>query len=94
LVLPLPIADLVHAAKADDGMARALIAKRNPVIVAAVAEAEARGRAHAILMVLSRRGLEPADDERARILAERDLGTLDRWLANAVTCASVSQLFG
>ena len=106
LVLPLPIDDLVRAAKADDGMARALIAKRNPLIVAAVAEGEARGasrgraegaadgRAHAILLVLSRRGLQPADDERARILGERDLATLDGWLAHAVTCASVTELFG
>lgn len=102
LVLPLPIDDLVRAAKADDAMARALIAKRNPIIVAAVAEAASReraegvadGRAHAILLVLARRGLQLADDGRARILGERDLATLDIWLANAVTCASVSELFG
>ena len=42
---PLPIGDLVHAAKADDSMARALIAKRNPVIEAVRAQDRAEGRA-------------------------------------------------
>ena len=39
---PLPIGDLVHAAKADDSMARALIAKRNPVIEAVRAQDRAK----------------------------------------------------
>ena len=42
---PLPIGDLVHAAKADDSMARALIAKRNPVIEAVRAQDRAEGQA-------------------------------------------------
>ena len=42
---PLPIGDLVHAAKADDSMARALIAKRNPVIEAVRAQDRAEGKA-------------------------------------------------
>jgi Uma2 family endonuclease len=40
-----PIEALVQAAKTDDAMARALLAKRNPVLVAAVAAGRAEGRA-------------------------------------------------
>jgi Uma2 family endonuclease len=49
LVLPLPFDALVHMAKSDDAVARALLAKNNPVIDAAIregrAEADAKGRA-------------------------------------------------
>ncbi len=43
LAVPLPIAALVHSATADDAMARALLAKRNPVLVAVVEETLAKG---------------------------------------------------
>jgi hypothetical protein len=33
------------------------------------------------------------DAERVRILGERDLVQLDRWLAGAVTCAEAAELF-
>lgn len=42
--------------------------------------------------MLSLRGLEPTEDERRRILAQRDLGRLGRWLAAAPTCAGVAEL--
>ena len=49
LVLPLPLDALVHMAKSDDAVARALLAKKNPVIDAAIregrVEAAAKGRA-------------------------------------------------
>jgi flagellar biosynthesis/type III secretory pathway protein FliH len=49
LALPLPFDALVHMAKSDDAVARALLAKKNPVIDAAIregrAEADAQGRA-------------------------------------------------
>jgi hypothetical protein len=74
-----------------------LLAKRNPVLVAAVADAEVRGqaagRAQAIVLVLSRRGLVPSDEEREQILVERDLARLDDWLARALSCATVAALF-
>jgi hypothetical protein len=42
--------------------------------------------------VLSWRGLEPTADERRRILDERDLSRLQRWLAAARTCADIAGL--
>jgi hypothetical protein len=45
-----------------------------------------------LLAVLALRGLEPTEDERRRILGERDLGRLERWLAAAGSCADVAQL--
>ena len=42
LEVPLPIAAMVHAAKADDAVARALVARRNPVIEAVRAEGRAQ----------------------------------------------------
>jgi hypothetical protein len=63
-----------------------LIAKGNPVLEAHVAtqrvEAKAegvlRGKAEALLAVLTARGIAVGDAERARILGERDAGQLDR----------------
>lgn len=43
--LALPVHDLVAAVKADDAVARALLAKRNPVLVEALAAARVEGRA-------------------------------------------------
>jgi Uma2 family endonuclease len=46
LAVALPIAALIHRAKADDAMARALVAKRNPVIEKVRAEGMRRGTAN------------------------------------------------
>ncbi|MCA9514118.1 MAG: Uma2 family endonuclease, partial [Myxococcales bacterium] len=64
-VLPLPVHALVSAARADDAVARALLAKANPVLTAALAEtaaqSKAEGKAEAsaegLLAVLATRGL-------------------------------------
>lgn len=105
LAIPLPLDDLVRAARADDAMARALLAKRNPVLVAAIAEGEARGeargkergeargRAESVVLVLARRGLVVTAAERERILAEHDLARLDGWLTRALTCTTTAALF-
>jgi hypothetical protein len=45
LEVPLPITALIHSAKADDAVARALVAKRNPVIEAIRAEDRAESSA-------------------------------------------------
>jgi Uma2 family endonuclease len=45
LEVPLPVAAMVHAAKADDSVARALVARRNPVIEAVRTEDRASSRA-------------------------------------------------
>jgi len=97
LAAPLPIEPLVVAAKADDAMARALLIKANPVLEAAMArsrlEGEREGSAKAVLAVLVSRGMSPDPADRARILGERDLQRLERWLARAVRCASMAELF-
>jgi putative restriction endonuclease len=97
LAVPLPIEALVHAAKADDAMARALLAKRNPVLEATRAgdrlTARAEGKASALLVVLATRGMSPDPVVRARILEERDPDRLDRWIARATTCTSLAEVF-
>ena len=45
LAVPLPVASLIHEARTDDVVARALLAKRNPVILADRAKRRARGKA-------------------------------------------------
>ncbi len=104
LAVPIPIEALLDAMRADDAIARALRARRHPEFVAereegraegraeARAEGEARGRAEGVLAVLAVRGLEPTEDERRRILGERDPGRLERWLAAARTCPDVARL--
>jgi Uma2 family endonuclease len=92
LVLPLPIRDLVDAAKADDAVARALIAKNNPVIVGAINEGKAEGKAEAVVAVLRGRGLSVPAAVEERILACRDLAQLDTWLRGAATATSVEAL--
>jgi hypothetical protein len=105
LEVPLPIQAMIHAAKADDAVQRALIAKGNPVLEAHVAkhrdEAKAegiqegltRGKAEALLAVLAARGVAVGDAQRVRILGERDPVQLDSWLTAAATCAEAAELF-
>ena len=96
LAVPLPIATLVHAMKADDAVARALLAKGNAVLVAAVQEGQAVGRARglrdAILLVLAQRGLGLEEAQHTRINAG-DVAELEHWLRRAVTCTTVGELF-
>jgi hypothetical protein len=108
LAVPIPIDALLDAALADDAIAHALRVKRHPEFVAereeGHAEGEARGRVEGeargrvegrvegLFAVLALRGLDPTEDERRRILAERDPDRLARWLAAARTCADVATL--
>lgn len=92
LAVPLAIADVLSAAAADDALARALLAKRNGVIEAALRDTRAQGRAEAIIGVLEARAVPITLDARARILATRDEATLARWLARVASCASVDEL--
>jgi Uma2 family endonuclease len=124
LEVPLPIEAIIHAAKADDAVARALLARHNPVLEARLAERHdegvregrargveegrargveeglARGIAHAaraladaVLAVLAVRGIAVGEAERARIVDERDLARLKRWLIEAATCSEAHELW-
>jgi len=97
LAVPLPIAALIHDAKSDDAIARALLAKRNSVLVLqraeAQAEGKAEGKAEAVVVLLAARGIAVDGAARARILGERDPQQIDRWIARAATCAVLAELF-
>ena len=104
LALPLPLQDLVVAAKADDAVARALLAKQNPVLVAALTEARVEGREHgraegraegkaeAIVAFLTARGLTVSTADARALRAAGDPALLNRWLAKAATCRTVAEL--
>ncbi|WP_373044827.1 hypothetical protein [Vulgatibacter sp.] len=57
------------------------------------AEGRAEASAHAVLTVLTRRGLPPSDEQRARITSCRDLALLDQWLERSLEVTSVDDLF-
>ena len=50
---------------------------------------ETIGQARAVLRVLATRGFDVPEPVRVRVLACKDLATLDRWLAVAVNTSSV-----
>jgi Uma2 family endonuclease len=104
LAVPLPIDELVRAGKADDAIARALIAKGNPVIADVRAQERTAGRQEgrqeglsegqrdAILHVLEARGVELTADARGRILRETDQEQLREWLGRAARCSTAAEL--
>jgi hypothetical protein len=55
-------------------------------------EGRRRGQAEALLAVLSARGLSLTENERARVLAERDERTLARWLVAAATARRITDV--
>jgi flagellar biosynthesis/type III secretory pathway protein FliH len=103
LDVALPIAALIDSARTDDAMARALIARRNPVIEAMRARGKAegvrrgeakglrRGKAEAVIALLAARRVRLNHTLRNRILGERDLARLERWLARALACTSAAE---
>jgi Uma2 family endonuclease len=108
LAVGLAIEPLVKAAIMDDAIARALIAKNNPVIAAekadsrreGKAEGRAEGRAEglvegvrrSLLQLIAARGFSLDAAGRARILEEGDLKRLERWFARAVHGASIADV--
>ena len=56
------------------------------------AEAEARGRAESVLVVLEARGIAVTDEQRQEILGCRDLDRLNGWLRRAALAASADEL--
>jgi hypothetical protein len=107
LALPLRVHDLVGAAQVDDAVAQALLAKRNPVLVEALAKAQALGeqrgfqqgklegervaKAEALLAIFRARAL-PIVAEAEETIRTAEVARLDRWLVEAVTCENVSRL--
>jgi hypothetical protein len=58
-----------------------------------VEKIRAEGRAAAVLRVLQTRELTATESQRDSILACADAALLDQWIARAVTCSSVDELF-
>jgi hypothetical protein len=56
------------------------------------AEARAEARVEAILTVLRVRGIEVPEAARQRILAEKDMNQLARWLEKAVLASMVEDV--
>ncbi len=57
------------------------------------AQEEAHGRARAILLLLSQRGITIPDDAHERISECQDLGILDTWFTRAITAATMEDVF-
>lgn len=57
------------------------------------AAGEVKADVKAVLTILSARGLPVSDAARARIVACTDPAALERWIARAVTVATVDELF-
>lgn len=57
-------------------------------------EGRTENAAHAVLTVLTARGLELSAAQRAQLAACSDFGQLDAWLTQAVTVTSTDELFG
>lgn len=95
LEAPLPLAALIHIVKLDDELARALVARRNPVIEALRADGEqagvGEGLRRALVALLEARG-ELSEVARHRIGVEHDAARLERWVARAIAGASVAEL--
>jgi Uma2 family endonuclease len=100
LEVPLPIEAMIHAAKADDAVAHALVARHNPVIEAvraedrAVSKAEGKieGKVEALIAFLTARDIELDSATRGRILGERDPQRLDRWIVRAAISTTIAEV--
>ncbi|MHB1846070.1 MAG: hypothetical protein ACYCWW_14690 [Deltaproteobacteria bacterium] len=57
-------------------------------------QAEVLAEGEALLAVLMARKLTPSGEARKRILACRDLATLDRWITRAVKAKTLAEVFG
>jgi hypothetical protein len=55
-----------------------------------VAQGRAEGTARALLTLLRVRGIAVPDDSRERILAQKDLERLERWLEKAAVASSIT----
>lgn len=90
-VRPLPVRALVDSAAGDEAVIAAFIARGHPALAAIEARGEARGTAHALVAVLTARGLVPTPAEAA-VIESADTAVLNGWLARAVSAASVAEL--
>lgn len=72
--------------KAEEAQAQAEQAQ------AQASDARAQGAASALLTVLRVRGIDIPDVERERILAQKDVKRIERWLEKAIVAASLAEV--
>jgi hypothetical protein len=80
---PVPVEALVDAVASRDAAARALIARRNPVLEAHLAQARLATVREALFEILEHRQVSLDESQRARIHGCDDIATLKRWLRRA-----------
>jgi hypothetical protein len=101
LAEPVPARALLDAAAADEAVARALVARRHPVIEEfgetrerrGETNGELKGRRASLRRILAQRGLEPDAQQRARIEACTDFDMLEEWLSRAITATHAGDIF-
>lgn len=89
---PIPVAALIKAAKVDDAVARALLAKQNPVLVTAIAEGRTEERRQLLRTVLERR-FGPLAPEHVATLQQAGYSILGRLLDRALAADTLSAVF-
>lgn len=98
---PLPIAALLDAAKVDDAVAAALLAKKTPVLEKVKSDAHEEGREEGaieqartfVLVALEARGLALDEAQRGLVEQCRDRALLARWLRRAVAAQTAGEVF-
>lgn len=97
LAVPLPVAALVDTAKADDAVAAALLARKNPVLMQALETSrqtgKLEGKADVVLAVLRSRGLKVTKNDERILRGATSEAVLDGWLARAALVRRVADLF-
>ncbi|MEM9693902.1 MAG: Uma2 family endonuclease [Myxococcota bacterium] len=92
LTVPLRVRDLVSAGKADDSVARALLAKKNPVLVAALDAREAQGLARGEARGLAQGEAQGLAQGEARGLARGEAQGLARGEAQGLVAGILAVL--
>ena len=83
---------LVEAARADDAVAAALLARNNPMITAAFGPAALRGKIDALLAILAARGIKVGKKADKRIRGSESDAEVDGWIARAATATSIDEV--
>lgn len=88
LAVPLPIHTLVETAKADDAIASALLAKKNPVIETALRKSQARGvlegKIASLLAILAARNIDVPKKAEKKIREAKKQERVDLWILRAL----------
>jgi hypothetical protein len=94
---PIAVRALLDAAAADEAVARALVARRHPVIQEfgdrRYSSGKIDSRIESLGRILMRRGLDPDAQQRRRMEACTDIDVLDDWLDRAATAGRADEVF-